>query len=164
MLNLVKYRLFKDACKLKTLFSFSKNKAKICNTKSTATSFENLTDRVRKFIQLDPSVSDLSRIDEGKGIIQTLTTNNPFYHKGCYDNFNNSNYERLVKKVQEQWPEDSFYSAPTIPRKRKKTEIRKVVCLFCDIRDYTDKLTPSGEYDSGSNNPDTKHVESLTEN
>ena len=63
------------------------------------TSFENLIDRVKRFIQLDPTVFDLSRVNEGTGIIQTLTSNIAFYHKGCYDDFNDSYYERLVKRV-----------------------------------------------------------------
>ena len=38
------------------------------------------------------------------------------------------------------------------------------MCLFCDNEDYKDKLTAAGEYHSGSNNPNTRHVEPLTEN
>ena len=37
------------------------------------------------------------------------------------------------------------------------------MCLFCDTEDYKNKLIAAGEYHSGSNNPNTKHVESLTE-
>ena len=51
MLNQLKYCLFKDAYKLGTLFSLSKNKAK-----DAPTSIENLIDRVKRFIQLDPTV------------------------------------------------------------------------------------------------------------
>ena len=64
------------------------------------TSFENLIDRVKRFIQLDLTVFGLSKIDEGTGIVQTLTSNNAFYHKGYYDNFNDSHCESLVKRVQ----------------------------------------------------------------
>ena len=121
--------------------------------------FENLIDRVKRFIQLDPTVFDLSRIDGGMGIIETLTSNNAFYHKGFYDNFNDSHYERLAKRVQKQSSEGSPYSTQTIPHKRKKTEIGKAMCLFCNNEDYRDKLTAAGEYHSASNNPNTKHVE-----
>ena len=38
------------------------------------------------------------------------------------------------------------------------------MCLFCNDEDYKDKLSAAGEYHSGSNNPNTKHVELLTEN
>ena len=37
------------------------------------------------------------------------------------------------------------------------------MCFFCDNEDYKNKLIAAGEYHSGSNNPNTKHVESLTE-
>ena len=46
----------------------------------TPTSFENLIDQVKKFIQLNPTISDLSRIDEGSEIRQT--SNNALCHKG----------------------------------------------------------------------------------
>ena len=36
--------------------------------------------------------------------------------------------------------------------------------MFCDNENYKDKLTAAGEYHSESNNPNTRHVESLTEN
>ena len=78
-------------------------------------SFENLIDRVKRFIQLDLIVFHLFSIDEGMGIIQTLTSNNAFYHKGCYDNFNDSHYKRLVKRVQKQSSEGSPYSTQNIP-------------------------------------------------
>ena len=50
------------------------------------TSLENLIDGVKRFIQLDPTDFDLSRIDEGTGIIQKLASHNSFYRKGCDDN------------------------------------------------------------------------------
>ena len=119
-----------------------------------------MIDQVKRFIQIDLTIFDLFRIDEGTGNIQALTSNNAFYHKGCYDNFNDSHYERLVKKVQKQSSEGSFYSTQTISHKRKKKR-KKKRCLFCNSEDCKDKLT--GEYHLGSNNPNTKHVESLTE-
>ena len=115
---------------------------------------------MKRFIQLDPTVFDLFRVDEGTRIIQRLTWSNAFYHKGCYNNFNDSHYERLFKRVQKHSSEGSPYSTKTISHQQKKTEIGKAVCLFCDIEDYKDKLTAAGEYHSGSNNPNTKHVES----
>ena len=55
-------------------------------------SCENLIDRVKRFLQLDPTDFALCRINEGTGIIQLGTSNNAFCHKGCYDNFNDSHY------------------------------------------------------------------------
>ena len=66
--------------------------------------------------------------------------------------------------MQKQSLEGYPYSAQTILQKRKTTEIGKAVCLFCDNEDYKDKLTAAVEYHSGSNNPNTRYVESLTEN
>ena len=58
-----------------------------------------------------------------KDVIRTLTSNNAFYSKGCYDNLNDSHYERLVKKVQKQGSEGSIYSTRTIPHERKKVDM-----------------------------------------
>ena len=122
MENLVKFYLFKGAYKLETLI-----------------------DQVKKFFPLNPSAFYLSRIDEGTGIIQTPTSNDAFYHKGQYDSFNDSHYERLVKKAQKKNSEGSPYSTPTIPHKGKKSEIERPVCLFCDKKDYKDQVTAAGE-------------------
>ena len=70
MLNLLKYCLFKDAYKLRTLFSLSKNKSKRCNRAPKY--LENLIDPVKRFIQLHTPVLDSSRVDEGTGIIERL--------------------------------------------------------------------------------------------
>ena len=53
-------------------------------------------------------------------IMQTLTSNNAFYHKGFYDDFNDNHYERLVKRVQKPSPESSLYSTQAIPQNEKK--------------------------------------------
>ena len=57
-----------------------------------------------------------------KRIDVTLTSNDAFYTKICYDNFNDCRYERLLKKVQQQSSEGSIYSTQTIPHERKNTK------------------------------------------
>ena len=74
---------------------------------------------MKKYIQLDQTVVDLSKIDEDTGIIQTLTSNNAIYHKIYYDNFNDCHYERLIKKGQKQISEGYLYSIQTVLHKRK---------------------------------------------
>ena len=133
-----------------TLFSLSKNKARRLILRAS-TSFENIIARVKQFIQLKPF--NLSRIGEGAGIVQTLTSNNAFYRKGCYNNFNDSHYERLAEKVQKQSSEGSLCSTPTIPNKQTKNEKGKALCLFHANEDYKDMLTAAGEYHSVRNNP-----------
>ena len=117
---------------------------------------------IQRYLQIGKSVFSVKKTKQ-KDVIQTLTSNNAFYPKGCYDNFNDSHCERLVKRVQKQNSEGSIYSTQTIPHKRKKVEIGKTMFFFCDNEDLKNKLIAAGEYHSGSNNPNTKHVESLTE-
>lgn len=60
-------------------FLYEKRKQKDV-TRRAPSSFENLIDSVKKFIQLKPSVFDLSRIDKSMmGVTQTLTSNDAFY-------------------------------------------------------------------------------------
>ena len=102
---------FKDAYKLGALFSLSKNKSK-----------KIWYDQVKRFIQLDPTVFDLSTIHDGMGIIQTLTSNNAFYHKGCSDNFSDSHYKRLVKGVQKQSSKFFLTCHKLFPTNEKKVK------------------------------------------
>ena len=57
--------------------------------------------------------------------MQTLTSNNAFYHKSFYNDFNDNHYERLVKRVQKPSPESSLYSTQTIPQNEKKNWSKK---------------------------------------
>ena len=66
-------------------------------------------------------------------------------------------YRSKVQKVL-------FTRRKLFPKTKKKTEVRKAVCLFCDNEDQKDKLNDAGEYHLGSNNLNTKHAESITEN
>ena len=61
-------------------------------------------------------------------------------------------YRSKVQKVL-------FTRHKLFPKNQKKKKKKR--CLFCNSEDCKDKLT--GEYHLGSNNPNTKHVESLTE-
>ena len=54
---------------------------------------------IQRCLQIGKSVFFVKK---RKDVIRTLTSNNAFYPKGCYDSFNDSHYERLVKKVQKQ--------------------------------------------------------------
>ena len=67
-------------------FLYEKRKQKDV-TRRAPSSFENLIDSVKKFIQLKPSLFDLSRFHEGMGVTQTLTSNDAFYTRFMKDCF-----------------------------------------------------------------------------
>ena len=50
-----------------------------------------------------------------------------------------------------------------LPTNKQKMRKEKALCLFYDNKDYKDKLTVAGEYHSLRNNPNTNHMELLTE-
>ena len=91
---------------------------------------------------------DLSSINHGSGILQTLRTNNAVYHKGCYDKYNDTHYNRLIKKREKQNEEDAKSSPEDIPHKRNKVELGKAVCLFCAGEHSKQNLCAAGEYHS----------------
>ena len=138
----VKYCLFKDACKLGTLFFLSKKTKRKDVIRRAPTLFENFTDQVKRFIQLDPTVFGLSRIDEGTGIIQT--------HQIMHFITKVAMITSMIA-ITKVWLRECRSKV----QKGKKTEIGKAVCLFCNNKDYKDKLTAAVEYHSGSTNPNT---------
>ena len=103
MLNLLNYCFLKMSTNWELCFLCQKTKWKDV-IRRAFTSFENLIDRVKTFIQLNPTVFDLSRIDHGTGIIQKLTSNNAFYHKGCYENFS----DKLLQKIGKESTKAKF--------------------------------------------------------
>ena len=103
MLNLLNYCFLKMSTNWELCFLCQKTKWKDV-IRRAFTSFENLIDRVKTFIQLNPTVFDLSRIDHVTGIIQKLTSNNAFYHKGCYENFS----DKLLQKIGKESTKAKF--------------------------------------------------------
>ena len=69
-----------------------------------------------------------------------------------------------LREYRSQAQKVLFTRRKLFPKTKKKTEVGKAVCLFCDNEDQKDKLTDAGEYHLGSNNLNTKHAESITEN
>ena len=121
--------------------------------------------RLERFLNIDPLIFDISRIDDGSGVLQTLMANNAVYHKSCHDKYNERQYQRLVKKKEKQEEEDARASSiPNVPHKRKKTDLGKAVCLFCNNEDLKENLCAAGEFHSGSNASasSNEHVDSLT--
>ena len=71
-------------------------------TRSNSNSYDVIITQLNKFVKLDPAYFDLSTIDDGSGVLQTLKNHDAFYHKGCYDKLNESHYQRLVKKTRKR--------------------------------------------------------------
>ena len=46
-----------------------------------------------------PMMIDVSRLDDGRGITETLFQHKAVYHKTCYLKFNNKALERVQKKI-----------------------------------------------------------------
>ena len=122
-------------------FLYEKRKQKDV-TRRAPSSFENLTDSVKKFIQLKPSLLIYP------GSMKAWESRRHWHQMMHFI----LDLWKIVLKVQRQRSEGFLYSRPTILLKWKKTEIRKATLSFWGNEDHKDRLTAASEYHSGSNN------------
>ena len=120
-----------------------------------------LAERLPKFKEVDgfPHL-DISQINDGTGILETLRRNNALYHKSCYDNTNDVHLLRLQKRHERR---SSTNDEPSSSQKRTKTELGKLLCIFCGNQDIKENLCAAGELHSSDRNCNASHVELLTE-
>ena len=130
------------------------------NIRRSDDGYVNLSDRLPQFKEAGGAESlDLSRIDDGTGILNTLRQNNAGYHKNCYMPYNS---QHLLRYQNQQNKRDSNPLSSPVSRKRCKVYIGEAVCFFCNQKDSRENLCAVGEYRSGSKS-NLDHVVSLTE-
>ena len=97
-----------------------------------------------------PPDFDVSRLDDGSGIENTLRKNNAKYHKHCYDKFQVVQVERAITKrkndgLQNMSPiKSKLRSSFTAPKASTSMcidtdddeENIEEICFFCDNTDY----------------------------
>ena len=64
--------------------------------------FETLREHLKQFAKIDclPDIS-LPRLDEGDGILATLSRHKASFHKTCYDRFNSTQLKRAQRRQSE---------------------------------------------------------------
>ena len=99
----------------KNVFCQNFNNSKL---RSEDASYVKLAERLPKFKEVDgfPHL-DISQINDGTGILETLRRNNALYHKSCYDNTNDVHLLRLQKLHERR---SSTNDEPSSSRKRTK--------------------------------------------
>ena len=106
--------------------------------KSTCESgFETLAQNLKEFHNLGevPVDLDISALDEGSGIEETLRSNNAVWHKSCYLKCNNTKLERA--KARKRKLENVSETESPVKTRSKITcssdeSERKSTCIFCE--------------------------------
>ena len=141
---------------------FCQEKKRNENLRAEKSSYGRIEEQLKKFVEFDATYFNIARLYDGSGITKTLDTHNAVYHKKCYDNIGNKEYNRLVARRNKKSNEDASPSAAVIPHKRTKVELGKAVCLFCGEEDLKEHLCAAGELHSGSSGSNSQHVGNLT--
>jgi hypothetical protein len=75
-----------------------------------------------------PFQVDISVLNNGSGIYETLKANKAVYHRNCFLNCSDREFERAVKRKQKEKPDTSS----PIKTRRCSDAFDKTKCLFCD--------------------------------
>ena len=80
---------------------------------------------------------DITRLDEGSGLAETLIVNKACWHRSCRNKFNAQKLQRALKRRQS---ETRRLSSPVKTRKKRDTKTNDNVCFFCEKTDPQDGL------------------------
>ena len=93
--------------------------------------YPTLAENIERFSELNhlPIEIDVSRLDEGTGISDTLQQHQAMWHTSCKDKFNSTKLKRAEKRAQS--------TISTLPKKYTRligpdSEIYTELCFFCD--------------------------------
>ena len=108
--------------------------------------YKTLSNNITEFYKLGalPLVLNLQRLDNGKGIEETLKDNNAAYHNSCKLLFKDTKLERANKKHQEMKRNSNQIlvdiSSSDTKVKRKCTQLGHMLCFICDTEDDKSNL------------------------
>lgn len=104
-------------------------------TKQThGSGYETLAQNIAAFHDLGcvPLNINVSRLDDGSGIQETLTSHNASWHKSCYNQFNNLKLQRAQKRKSSDFSEEiSPVKTRSVQGVKQKTASCSI-CFFCD--------------------------------
>ena len=118
------------------LYLFCQEKKSKEKERGEISSYSKIETQLKKFIEIDPTYTELGRLDDGTGIAKTLETHNAVYHKKYYDKIGRKEYNRILARVgKKPCCEANSSSSTVIPHKRTKTELGTQLWIFCGERD-----------------------------
>ena len=100
------------------------------NSRNNKCGYESLAINLLEFKKIEsmPMCIDLARLDEGRGIQETLRSHKAVYHKSCYLKFANDKLKRAQKRTSAM----SVQLSPMKTRRSLDTSIREPKCFFCN--------------------------------
>ncbi len=107
---------------------------------------------------------NITRLDDGAGIEETLVRHKAKWHKNCYGMFSRTKVERVQKRKSSIQHDDQLDDKPTTPvkdklryLKRPHNEHKLLVCFFCD----TDILETNEEFHKVATMNTDSHVRQM---
>ena len=100
------------------------------NSRNNKSGYESLAINLPEFKKLEsvPMNINLTRLDNSRGIAETLLFHKAVYHKSCYLKFANDKLKRAQKRA-------STVSAQPSPKKTRRnldTSVQEPKCFFCN--------------------------------
>ena len=135
------------------LCHFCQEKKRNEKERGEISSHSKIETQLKQVIEIDPTYTELGRLDDETGVAKTLETHSAVYHKKCYDKIGQRN--RVGKKP---CSEANSSSLAVTPHKRAKTELGTELCIFCRERDSTENFCATAEFHSSSNT-NNQHVQ-----
>ena len=100
------------------------------NSRNNKCGYESLAINLLEFKKIEsmPMCINLARLDEGRGIAETLLRHKAVYHKSCYLKFANDKLKRAQKRTSAV----SVQLCPMKTRRSLDTSMQEPKCFFCN--------------------------------
>ena len=77
--------------------------SKVTRTDQNGSGYKKLSQNLRKFNRLGTKTEELDRLDDGRGLEETLKANEEAYHRSCYLKYNDDKVKELQKENLRNW-------------------------------------------------------------
>ena len=99
----------------------------VTRTDQNGSGYKKLSQNLRKFNRLGIKTEELDRLDDGRGLEETLKANEAAYHRSCYLKYNDDKVKRAAKRKSQELAQSL---SPV-----KTRAVRGVVCKDADKKD-----------------------------
>ena len=102
------------------------------NSRNNKCGYKSLAINLMEFKKIEsiPMSINLARLDEGRGIAETLLSHKAVYHKACYLKFANDKLKRAQKRTKPI--SQSVQLNPMKTRRSLDTSMQEPKCFFCN--------------------------------
>ena len=76
--------------------------SKVTRTDQNGSGYKKLSQNLRKFSRLGAKTEELDRLDDGRGLEETLKANDAASHRSCYLKYNDDKVKRAAKRKSQE--------------------------------------------------------------